>query len=221
MATKTMTAKLLMDTRLDTAWQAISTVILPKGFFAVSLFTGSKALLKIGDGVSTWAQLSYLNAAEPIDLSDYYTKEETDEAISTAIAGLGTVFALKGRVDTTADLPSTGNNVGDVYLVGLTTASEFEEYYWTGTFWDYMGKTGTVDLSNYYTKSETDTLLSGKVDVVEGKGLSTNDFTTAEKTKLAGLENYDDTALSGRVSAIEADYLTSTDALVLTSSLDA
>ena len=39
-----------------------------------------------------------------------------------------------------------------------------------------------------------------KVDKEEGKGLSTNDFTTAEKNKLAGLSNYDDTSLSGRVS---------------------
>lgn len=33
-------------------------------------------------------------------------------------------------------------------------------------------------------------LVGGKVDKVEGKGLSTNDFTSAEKTKLEGLENY-------------------------------
>lgn len=32
------------------------------------------------------------------------------------------------------------------------------------------------------------TLLSGKVDKVDGKGLSTNDYTTAEKNKLAGIE---------------------------------
>lgn len=31
------------------------------------------------------------------------------------------------------------------------------------------------------------TLLAGKVDTVSGKGLSTNDFTTAEKNKLAGI----------------------------------
>lgn len=30
--------------------------------------------------------------------------------------------------------------------------------------------------------------LSGKVDAVSGKGLSTNDYTTAEKTKLSGIE---------------------------------
>lgn len=32
--------------------------------------------------------------------------------------------------------------------------------------------------------------LKGKVDKVEGKGLSTNDFTNDQKTKLEGLENY-------------------------------
>ena len=31
--------------------------------------------------------------------------------------------------------------------------------------------------------------LAGKVDKVDGKGLSTNDFTTAEKEKLAGIES--------------------------------
>lgn len=41
-----------------------------------------------------------------------------------------------------------------------------------------------------YLWSKVKALLGGKVDKVEGKGLSSNDFTTAEKTKLAGLENY-------------------------------
>ena len=37
--------------------------------------------------------------------------------------------------------------------------------------------------------------IDKKVDKVSGKGLSTNDFTTEEKEKLATLENYDDTPL--------------------------
>lgn len=41
-----------------------------------------------------------------------------------------------------------------------------------------------------YLWGKIKTLAGGKVDKVEGKGLSTNDFTTAEKTKLDGLENY-------------------------------
>lgn len=46
----------------------------------------------------------------------------------------------------------------------------------------------TSDLTNYYDKTETDNLLSGKVDKVAGKQLSTEDFTTAEKTKLANID---------------------------------
>lgn len=88
-----------------------------------------------------------------------------------------------------------------------------------------MGQTTEVDLSNYYTKdavynkTEVDNLLAAKVDKVEGKGLSTEDFTTELKNKLEGLENYDDTALTGRVAAIEADYIKSTDTLVLNCSI--
>lgn len=40
-------------------------------------------------------------------------------------------------------------------------------------------------------------LLAGKVDKIDGKGLSTNDYTTAEKTKLAGLMNYIHPTTSG------------------------
>ena len=40
-------------------------------------------------------------------------------------------------------------------------------------------------------------LLDGKVDKIDGKGLSTNDYTTAEKNKLAGLKNYTHPTTSG------------------------
>lgn len=60
-----------------------------------------------------------------------------------------------------------------------------------------------TDAKDIITKEYLESGLNGKVDKETGKGLSTNDFTTAEKTKLAGLSNYDDTALSNRVSTIE------------------
>ena len=50
------------------------------------------------------------------------------------------------------------------------------------------------------TVSALSTEVSGKVDKVTGKQLSTEDYTTAEKTKLAGLSNYDDSALSASVA---------------------
>lgn len=43
----------------------------------------------------------------------------------------------------------------------------------------------TNGFSHFWAKLKV--LFAGKVDKVDGKGLSTNDFTTAEKTKLAGI----------------------------------
>ena len=55
-----------------------------------------------------------------------------------------------------------------------------------------------------YTRSETDNLLNGKVDKVTGKGLSTNDYTTEEKTKLGDLPTASEltTALAGKQNTI-------------------
>ena len=64
------------------------------------------------------------------------------------------------------------------------------------------GGSGGSDLSNYYNKTEVDSKLVTKVDKVTGKGLSTNDYTTSEKTKLAGLTNYDDTAIKKQITDI-------------------
>lgn len=58
----------------------------------------------------------------------------------------------------------------------------------------------SVDLSDYYTKPQTDELISAKVDKVPGMGLSKNDFTDTEKVKLSGLKNYDDTEIRTKMA---------------------
>jgi hypothetical protein len=47
-------------------------------------------------------------------------------------------------------------------------------------------------------------ILDDKVDKVNGKGLSTNDYTTAEKEKLATLNNYVNTEITNLITAINA-----------------
>ena len=66
------------------------------------------------------------------------------------------------------------------------------------------GGSGPADLKNYYIKSELDNKLNEKVDKIEGKSLSTNDYTTEEKTKLASLENYNDEEIKASI-ALKAD----------------
>ena len=99
-------------------------------------------------------------------------------------------------------LPLTGKD-NILYLVPKKGSDKdiYNEYIWTGVDYEFMGTTA-VDLSDYYKKGEVDTLLDNKVTKVNGKQLSTNDYTTAEKTKLASLENYDDGELRGKVEAL-------------------
>lgn len=54
-------------------------------------------------------------------------------------------------------------------------------------------------------KAKENELFSGKVDKVEGKGLSTNDFTDAEKQRLSTFESYDDANVLERLSYAEED----------------
>lgn len=153
--------EIYLDSRTAVQWAQVTRVI-PKGFVCVEL-GDSSAKIKVGDGTSTYAQLPYVGG----DLAEYYTKTEVDSAISTAITQIGSVFTLKGRVDSVESLPAENVSAGDVYLVGAESDTEFQEYYWTGTAWDYMGKTTSTDLSGYYTKTEVDDMLAEYVKTSE------------------------------------------------------
>ena len=65
-------------------------------------------------------------------------------------------------------------------------------------------------LTSYYTKTATDNLLAGKVDKVSGKQMSTEDFTTALKTKLDGLPDASGlaTQISSAISTALQPYST-------------
>lgn len=83
--------------------------------------------------------------------------------------------------------------------------------YYNGTNWVLVNNKATEDIS--VLKQDVEDLKTNKVDKVEGKQLSTEDYTTEEKTKLASLFNYDDgdvreliSALALRVGTLETDY---------------
>ena len=104
-------------------------------------------------------------------ITDAYTKSEID-------GKLGGAMHYKGQKPTFAELPVEGNQPGDVWDVQADGAN----YAWNGTGWDKLS--GTVDLSAYATTEWVTQQLANKVTVEAGKGLSTNDYTTAEKEKL-------------------------------------
>ena len=149
-------------------------------------------------------------AAVKKDLADNYdTSTEVDEKIAAKISS---TYKAAGST-TFAALPALSAAIeGNVYNISdeFTTTEDFVEAagtkYPAGTNivcikvgeaykWDVLA--GFVDLSayetaeaagaKYATKTELTDGLAGKVSVVEGKGLSTEDYTSEEKTKLAGI----------------------------------
>jgi len=173
-------------------------------------------------------------------LGKFKTKQDAyNESIFAKKGDIVGGIAYKGSVANFAALPADNNSVGDMYNIqsagGVdahgTPIKADDNVIWNGTGWDNLG--GEVDLSgkvdkvagkdlstNDYTDAEKEKLtaieagaqvniiesitvdnvaqavtdkgvnidLSGKVDKVQGKQLSTEDYTTAEKTKLAGVE---------------------------------
>ena len=107
-------------------------------------------------------------------------------------------------------LPVTGmDNVLYMVRKGGTGGDIYNEYIWVGLSnsengYEFLGTTAT-DLTDYYKKSQVDAALATKVDKEGGKGLSEENYTLAEKTKLAGLKNYDDTEIQAEVSGLNTD----------------
>ena len=120
------------------------------------------------------------------DLVNYYLKSETytQAEVNSLIGAISTL-----HIEVVQTLPTHDISTNTIYLVPKQTAGTqdvYDEYIYVNNAWEHIGST-EVDLSNYYTSAQVDTLLGGKVDVVAGKGLSTEDYTTAEKTKLSGI----------------------------------
>ena len=145
-----------------------------------------------------------------IDLSDYYTKTQVDNLIVDFVTDTELSTALANK----QDVLTAGNNIN----ISNNTISAIDTTYTAGnglslTGTEFSADTSVLatksDLNNYYTETETDNLLGGNVDKVEGKGLSTEDFTTADKTKLTGIE-------AGAEVNVNADWnATSGDAEIL------
>lgn len=93
----------------------------------------------------------------------------------------------------------------------LSNANGGDLKYFNGTKWVLVNNKDTEDISQI--KQQIADLEQNKEDKVEGKGLSTEDYTTQEKNKLASLQNYNDdevreliSALNLRLTTLEGDY---------------
>lgn len=120
------------------------------------------------------------------NLTNYYTKNTTytKDEVNSLINGIVTLNILV--VDS---LPLDNISLSTIYLLPKEDFNDndiYDEYIntdGTSNGWELIGTT-KVDLSDYYTKTQTDNLLLNKVDKIDGKQLSTNDFTNIYKTNV-------------------------------------
>lgn len=125
----------------------------------------------------------------------------TEQWVTDAIADAG------GKVLVVTELPAKGNP-NTIYMVPNESSRAndvYDEYIWMVTTektgWEFLGnKHVEVDLTDYYNKEQVDDAIEAsearstaaialKVDKVDGKQLSTNDYTTAEKQEVAKIAN--------------------------------
>lgn len=139
-------------------------------------------------------QVNNALAAYTYPSQDLYTQSDID----TMLAQISSL-----KIEVVDALPSTGN-ADTIYLLKVRQQGNdiYQEYFWVNNAWELIGG---IDLTDYYTKTEVNTLLTAKADVsaiptktsdltndsnfaVDVNYVHTdNNYTTAEKNKLAGI----------------------------------
>ena len=152
------------------------------------------------NGISSGAQV---NVIERISV-DGKIQPITDKGVVLDLSAyakasdVASAIIFKGSVENFSSLPATGNSIGDAYNIKTaggtdangTSIQAGDVVAYTENGWVIMA--GATDLSNYVVKES-------------GKGLSSNDFTTAEKEQLAALvANANETISDAEITAIFA-----------------
>ena len=100
-------------------------------------------------------------------IADAYTKTEVDAKVTS-------VYRYKGTVSTYADLPSSGQEVGDVWNIETDDSTHGikagDNVAWNGSVWDALA--GEIDLSAYATKTDLETKLDAPATGTVGQVLT-------------------------------------------------
>lgn len=127
---------------------------------------------------SGWLRVDAGNA-EQVEIVDNLTSDATDKALSakqgkvlmgeidSVKSKLSNIYTYKGSKDKYTDLP-TDAVAGDVWNVAEAHEGHpaGTNWAWTGSAWDALG--GSIDLSNYYNKTEVDKAVKDEQDRAKG-----------------------------------------------------
>lgn len=110
-----------------------------------------------GKGYQTASQVE-----TTITSKGYQTASDVQTAITNSISS---VMTYKGTVANYSDLPANAKT-GDTYNITNKSANNKagDNAVWNGTSWDVLS--GTVDLSNYYTKTDIVSITNDEIDTI-------------------------------------------------------
>lgn len=163
------------NSAVETAENALGTAesAETKADTAITTANGAKTT---AEGIDNKATTALSNSQTAISTANS-ANTTAQEALSQVVAGQGTKVYRDTQLLTSLDIKPIENNIAD----------------------------NATAINNEATTraNAINALDNAKVDKVAGKQLSTEDFTTAEKNKLAGLNNYDDTQIQANITALQ------------------
>lgn len=159
------------------------------------------AVTEAPEGYDLWIEQAnaILNEMDNIDI-DITTEDESTKVVITRKDGTTKEATVSGGTGTITDVKVNNTSVvtSGIANIDLTGYIQDNNYVHTDNNYTTIEKNKLSELNNY-DDTEIRGLIANKVDKVTGKGLSTNDYTTEEKQKLAGIDlsTKQDTLVSG------------------------
>jgi hypothetical protein len=177
----------------------------PFAFYANGVDASNvKGVLPLSSGGTGVASMTELKSSLGLDVFNNAALDtKVDKVAGKGLSTNDYTTAEKSKLEAI-----TGTNTGDQDLSGYATITQLATKANASDVTTSLAtKANTTDvttsLATKANAADVTTSLATKVDKVTGKGLSTNDYTTAEKTKLAAVSgtNTGDQDLSGYATA--------------------
>lgn len=172
-----------METKLAGIEEGANNYTLPQ---ATSTTLGG---VKVGAGLDLASDGTI--SAQEVDLTSYATKQEvedslTDKADKSHSHQISDITGLDEALEEAGKVQSVNGEIGEVTINAVPdggTVGQVLKKTSTGYAWG-EDKDSQPDLAPYAKTADIEAALDKKVDEVEGKGLSTNDYSNDDKAKV-------------------------------------
>ena len=204
-----------IDGKIQVSRSIITAADIASGVFNTN--QGGTGLTRVEDGEVLVGSISgnittktFVTEIDPRDRASFATVGAIMDYIADMTEGLTGAMHFIGEssvvintnVNNHVDPQITGYNFKNAQPGDVILANNAQEYVWTGTEWRLLGDEGSYAIKGSIVNADISEnaniaqekisglveALADKVDKIEGKGLSTNDYTTEEKNKLRDIE---------------------------------